>query len=51
MAEIRIDGKTYAADASKNLLDVCLSVGLDLPYFCWHPERQTSSRFFDASAA
>jgi NADH-quinone oxidoreductase subunit G len=37
MAEIRIDGKTYEADASKNLLDVCLSLGLDLPYFCWHP--------------
>lgn len=37
MAEIRIDGKTYEVDGSKNLLDVCLSLGFDLPYFCWHP--------------
>lgn len=37
MATIWVDGKEYEVDGSKNLLDVCLSLGLDLPYFCWHP--------------
>jgi NADH-quinone oxidoreductase subunit G len=23
--------------AGRNLLDVCLSLGYDVPYFCWHP--------------
>lgn len=37
MATIYVDGKAYEADADKNLLDVCLSLKFDLPYFCWHP--------------
>ena len=37
MAKIRIDGETYEADPANNLLQECLSRGLDLPYFCWHP--------------
>ena len=37
MAKIWIDGREFDADPAKNLLDVCLSLGLDLPYFCWHP--------------
>lgn len=37
MAKIFIDGKTYEVDAADNLLHVALSLGLDLPYFCWHP--------------
>ena len=37
MGTIYIDGKPYEADPQKNLLHVCLSLGLDLPYFCWHP--------------
>lgn len=37
MATITIDGKQYEVDPNRNLLDVCLSLGLDLPYFCWHP--------------
>ncbi len=37
MAKIVVDGKEYEVDASKNLLHVCISLGLDLPYFCWHP--------------
>ncbi|HMI77100.1 MAG TPA: NADH-quinone oxidoreductase subunit NuoG, partial [Buchnera sp. (in: enterobacteria)] len=32
-----VDGKKYNVDASNNLLHSCLSVGLDIPYFCWHP--------------
>ncbi|MGE5680184.1 MAG: NADH-quinone oxidoreductase subunit NuoG [Bacillota bacterium] len=36
-AKIKIDGKEYEVDASRNLLEVCLSLKLNLPYFCWHP--------------
>ena len=37
MAKIVIDGKEYEVDPTNNLLQECLSQGLDLPYFCWHP--------------
>jgi NADH-quinone oxidoreductase subunit G len=37
MAKIVIDGKTYEVNPDNNLLQECLSQGLDLPYFCWHP--------------
>ncbi len=38
MATIYVDGKAYGVDPGRNLLHVCLELGLDLPYFCWHPE-------------
>lgn len=37
MATIFIDRKPYEAKAGDNLLKACLSLGFDLPYFCWHP--------------
>ncbi|CAG9000957.1 MAG: NADH-quinone oxidoreductase subunit G [Candidatus Celerinatantimonas neptuna] len=37
MATIHIDGKEYEVDGADNLLQACLSLGLDVPYFCWHP--------------
>lgn len=37
MIKIIIDNKEYEVDPKKNLLETCLSLGLDLPYFCWHP--------------
>uniref|UniRef100_UPI0035615FDF NADH-quinone oxidoreductase subunit NuoG n=1 Tax=Halomonas sp. TaxID=1486246 RepID=UPI0035615FDF len=37
MATIHVDGKAYQVDGSDNLLHACLSLGLDIPYFCWHP--------------
>lgn len=37
MAKIVIDGETYEVNPANNLLQECLSRGLDLPYFCWHP--------------
>lgn len=37
MAKIYVDNRPYEADSSHNLLHVCLSLGMDLPYFCWHP--------------
>lgn len=38
MATIYIDNKPYEVNAKQNLLEASLSHGLDLPYFCWHPE-------------
>ncbi|MEO8741534.1 MAG: NADH-quinone oxidoreductase subunit NuoG [Casimicrobiaceae bacterium] len=37
MATIHIDNRPYAANERENLLQQCLSLGFDLPYFCWHP--------------
>ncbi|MDT0617982.1 NADH-quinone oxidoreductase subunit NuoG [Salinisphaera sp. P385] len=37
MAKIRIDNREHDVDERKNLLDAALSLGYDLPYFCWHP--------------
>ncbi|OOS05051.1 NADH dehydrogenase subunit G [Moraxella cuniculi DSM 21768] len=37
MAVIHIDGKTVEVDGSDNLLAACLSLGIDVPYFCYHP--------------
>ncbi|MCE9687723.1 NADH-quinone oxidoreductase subunit NuoG [Shewanella sp. AS16] len=34
---IILDGCRYEVDAGENLLQACVSLGLDLPYFCWHP--------------
>jgi NADH-quinone oxidoreductase subunit G len=37
MASIYIENEAREADPKQNLLHVCLSLGYDLPYFCWHP--------------
>lgn len=37
MAKITVDGIIYDVNPQNNLLQECLSHGLDLPYFCWHP--------------
>ena len=37
MATIHVDGNSYDVDGADNLLQACLSLGLDIPYFCWHP--------------
>jgi NADH-quinone oxidoreductase subunit G len=37
MATIHIDDKAYQVPDGDNLLHACLSLGLDIPYFCWHP--------------
>ncbi|MFZ0661467.1 MAG: NADH-quinone oxidoreductase subunit NuoG [Acidobacteriaceae bacterium] len=37
MGTIYIDGKACEANPQQNLLHACLSLGLNLPYFCWHP--------------
>ena len=37
MATIFIDGKPFEVPDGQNVLHVCLSLGFNLPYFCWHP--------------
>jgi NADH-quinone oxidoreductase subunit G len=38
MPTVYIDNVPYAFDGDgKNLLEVCLSLGCNLPFFCWHP--------------
>ncbi|HUQ67670.1 MAG TPA: NADH-quinone oxidoreductase subunit NuoG, partial [Flavitalea sp.] len=37
MLNIFIDNKAYEVKAGKNVLEACLTLGFDLPYFCWHP--------------
>ncbi|WP_347156681.1 NADH-quinone oxidoreductase subunit NuoG [Pontibacter chitinilyticus] len=37
MATIYIENTPYEVGAGKNLLEACLTLGKDLPYFCYHP--------------
>ncbi|CAL4320003.1 NADH-quinone oxidoreductase subunit NuoG [Buchnera aphidicola] len=37
MFKLRIDNVQYFVKKSANVLEACLSVGVDIPYFCWHP--------------
>ena len=37
MSTIYIDNQSYEVNAKQNLLQQCLSHGLNIPYFCWHP--------------
>lgn len=37
MVTVYIDNKPYVVEAGQNLLHACLSLGFNLPYFCWHP--------------
>jgi len=34
---IYVDNRPYEVNAETNALEACLSLGMDLPYFCWHP--------------
>lgn len=35
--KLYIDNRPYEVNPGKNLLETCLTLGFDLPYFCWHP--------------
>ena len=37
MPTIYIDDQAYEVDDGDNVLQAALGLGLDLPYFCWHP--------------
>ncbi len=38
MPKIFINNKEHEIKQDKNLLEASLSLGYDLPYFCWHPK-------------
>jgi NADH-quinone oxidoreductase subunit G len=37
VATIYVENKPYEVPDDQNLLHACLSLGFDIPYFCWHP--------------
>ncbi|MBI5249186.1 MAG: NADH-quinone oxidoreductase subunit NuoG [Desulfomonile tiedjei] len=37
MATIYIDNKPFEVEEGQSLLSACLSLGFNIPYFCWHP--------------
>lgn len=37
LISVYIEGKKYLVEDSQNILEVCLSRGFNIPYFCWHP--------------
>ena len=37
MPTIYVDNQPYQVTDGQNLLAACLSLGFDIPYFCWHP--------------
>ena len=37
MVTINIDGKSYEVEEGQNLLEASQALGLEIPYFCWHP--------------
>ncbi len=37
MPILYVDNVPYEVESGKNLLETCLNLGFDLPYFCWHP--------------
>ncbi|MGB9455375.1 MAG: NADH-quinone oxidoreductase subunit NuoG [Bryobacteraceae bacterium] len=37
MATVYVDKQQYEMNPQQNLLHGCLSLGMNLPYFCWHP--------------
>ena len=37
MPTIYVDNQAFEVAPGQNLLAACLTLGFDLPYFCWHP--------------
>lgn len=37
MVTVYVEDRAYDMNPEQNLLHQCLSLGFDLPYFCWHP--------------
>lgn len=37
LVTIYVDGSAYKVKAGGHLLEACLGLAKDLPYFCWHP--------------
>ena len=37
MIKIQIEGNFFEVKPGKNLLETCIALGFDIPYFCFHP--------------
>ena len=37
MPTIYVENRPYEVPEGQNVLHACLSLGFDIPYFCWHP--------------
>jgi NADH-quinone oxidoreductase subunit G len=37
MPVIYVENKPYEVAAGQNMLNACLGLGFNIPYFCWHP--------------
>src|SRR5512142_1178308 len=37
MVKITVNGKNFEVEPGGNLLQACLGLGFDIPYFCYHP--------------
>jgi NADH-quinone oxidoreductase subunit G len=37
MATIFVENEPYQVEDGQNLLQACLNLGFEVPYFCWHP--------------
>ncbi|HOS03280.1 MAG TPA: 2Fe-2S iron-sulfur cluster-binding protein, partial [Candidatus Hydrogenedentes bacterium] len=37
MATIYIDNQPHEVKDGQNLLQACLTLGFNVPFFCWHP--------------
>ncbi len=37
MSTLIVDGRQFDVNPELNVLEACLSLEMDLPYFCWHP--------------
>ncbi|MGH7634367.1 MAG: 2Fe-2S iron-sulfur cluster-binding protein, partial [Gemmatimonadaceae bacterium] len=37
MPTLVVDNRPFQVRADQNALEACLTLKLDLPYFCWHP--------------
>ena len=35
---VKINGTDYQVEAGKNILETCRSVGVEIPFFCYHPD-------------
>ena len=44
MATVYVDNQPYEMDPKQNLLHGCLPLGMNLPYFCWHPAHGLGGR-------
>ena len=35
--KINVNGADYEVDAGLNVLDACRGLGIEIPFFCYHP--------------